>query len=156
MTGEASGEALWAPVATGRKIDQPLAPGRLQGEHTDADHFPVSEFVEEWAPRIGEEGARLQVWASRLIALGALAGSVWVAALGAGEATHNEAIQVAGLLLMAIAVSVLAFGTIVRHRSFKAMSRFLGVRVAFLDSPKLHEASFRRWCQQNGVERFSR
>jgi len=111
--------------------------------------------VEEWAPRIGEEGARLQVWASRLIALGALAGSVWLAALGIGEATHNGILHVVGLLLLVIAVGVLVFGAVVMHRSFKAMSRFLGVRVAFLNSPKLHEASFRRWCQRNGVDRFS-
>lgn len=132
-----------------------LAVARLQRRGPGDDDLSVSAFVEEWAPRIGEEGARLQVWAGRLIVLGGLAGSVWFAALGVGEATHNGILQVVGILLMALAVFVLAFGALVMHRSFKAMSRYLGVKVAFLNSPKLHEASFRHWCQRNGVERVS-
>ena len=139
-----------------RRVDPLLAVGRLQRGRSGDDDLSVSAFVEEWAPRIGEEGARLQVWAGRLIVLGALCGSVWFAALGIGEATHNEILQLVGILLMTLAVLVLAFGALVMHRSFKAMSRYLGVRVAFLNSPKLHEASFRRWCQRNGVERISR
>jgi hypothetical protein len=129
-----------------------LAGPRLQGGLREVDQVSVTEFVEEWAPRIGEQASRLQIWASRFIVFAVLAVSAWILALAVGLATHSVVLHVIGLVLLVTDVCLLALGVVLMHESFKAMSRFLGVKVQFLNAPRLHADAFRRWCQRNGVE----
>jgi len=112
----------------------------------------MSEFVAEWSPRIGEEASRLQVRASRLLLLGGAASAGWIVTQVVGTALRSGAAQGIAVGLLAAAVALFAAGTYVVNRSFREMTRFLGVKVQFLQGPRLHPDSFRHWCEHHGVD----
>ena len=88
----------------------------------------MSEFVGRWAPRIGDKAARMQVWTSRFAALGTL-GSAWILLLGLGFATHDGILRDVAVALMAVDLCFIAMGVIWAHRSRRAMSQHLGIKV---------------------------
>ena len=111
----------------------------------------MSEFVAEWGPRIGEEASRLQVRGTRLLLAGVAAATGWIVAQVLGSDLHSGAVLVAAGLLLLAALGLLAAGTLIMGRSRRSMSAFLGVEVPFMEAPRLHPETFRRWCQHHGV-----
>ncbi|HUO49257.1 MAG TPA: hypothetical protein VMU09_10515 [Acidimicrobiales bacterium] len=112
----------------------------------------MSEFVNEWAPRIGEEASRLQVRGTRLLLLGAASGATWIVTQVLGAALRAASLELVAACLLALAVALLAAGAYVINRSHRSMSLHLGVKVQFLEGPRLHPDTFRRWCQHHGVD----
>ena len=112
----------------------------------------MSEFVAEWAPRIGEEASRLQVRGTRLLLLGVGAASSWMVTQVLAAALAEGALALVALCLLTSAVALIAAGAVILSRSHRSMSHFLGVKVHFLEGPRLHPDTFRRWCQHHGVE----
>jgi hypothetical protein len=117
-----------------------------------ADVSGMSEFVAEWSPRIGEEASRLQVRGTRLLLLGVGTASTWMVIQVLASALREGAMAFAAACLLSCAVALIAAGAVIINRSHRSMSHFLGVKVHFLEGPRLHPDTFRRWCQHHGVE----
>jgi hypothetical protein len=90
------------------------------------------------------------MWASRfLVTAGLLVAPyavIWGLALGRG----NRDLKVGVLLFLGLELALIVVGCVFLHRSWRAMSRHLGVKVRFFNSPTYNETAFDRWKIRNG------
>lgn len=113
---------------------------------------PASPFVEHWAPLVGTEGA--ECYHRALVLLRAMLGALIPGLILSFvyEATGRIVLLVMGLALLAVGVGLLIFALMFLQRSFRAMPEFFGVHVWALNAPSFTAASYRHWCERNGVQ----
>jgi hypothetical protein len=109
------------------------------------------KFMQPWTKRIGPEAARLSPIGVRLMALGGCSVPVWVGVRWLGDRTHSGPVQLVGTILEIADFVVVVAEVIAIRQMYRAMSRFLGLHVTFLNSPTLREADWRRWCERNQI-----
>lgn len=108
------------------------------------------EFVEKWAPRVGEEAASLSVKAARLVGMGGLLVPVWAVLFVVG---HNNIFLLAIASFVAVLdVILLAQGIVLTSRLHRILSERFQTRVWFLNSPSLRDGQFQAWCGRHGVD----
>ena len=107
-------------------------------------------YLAFWAPRIGEEAARLQ-WSNAMYALTAwLVGIVWLAAFVVGGRFHLPLLIVLGAVLVPVSVAGLVMSFVRIRQANRAASRCLGVEIRFrrVPSPPKMPARYEEWCRK--------
>jgi hypothetical protein len=111
----------------------------------------VSAFIEEWTPRIGEEASRLQLRGTRMLLGGGALCAGWIVAQVFGMALHDGLLNAVGVALLVTGAVLIVAGALIVNRSFRSMSRFLGVTVERSNAPRLHDDAFRHWCRAHDL-----
>ena len=112
------------------------------------------KFVGFWAPRIGDEAARLKWKATRLLLAVYLLNFVWIPCVIAGIRANIPALTVVGALVACVQATGVVL-TAYRIRAVnRATSRMLGLRVGAgtgVAPPPRGADAYEAWCRKHGV-----
>lgn len=113
-----------------------------------------TERLNSYSTMIGPRAARLRIDVVRVQSyfVRMMLGVLVVMLLAA--ATHNRILQMAFIVLWALAVVILCIRLRLRHLYLKAISRSMGVRVHRWRDVPLTPNGYERWCAQNGISPY--
>jgi hypothetical protein len=109
------------------------------------------DFVTRWSPRVGEEAAQYQMWASRFLVTAGLLAAPYAVVWGVTLGRSNDDLKVGVLLFLGLELALIVVGCVFLHRSWRAMSRYFGFKVWFFNSPAFNEKAFGRWKIRKGI-----
>lgn len=109
------------------------------------------DFERDWVPRVGEAAARRLARRDNLlllIPLMCVAAAVALAVLDGVQATSSFAFAIVTLV---VAIVVLAIWIRSRILLARDISLWLGVKISWVQLPRMQPSSFDRWCRRRGI-----
>jgi len=91
------------------------------------------------------------MWASRFLVAAGLLVAPYAAAWGLTLGRSNDDLKMGVLVFLGLELALIVVGCVFLHRSWRAMSRYFGVKVWFFNSPTLNEKPFERWKIRKGI-----
>jgi hypothetical protein len=116
-----------------------------------------TEFVSQWAPKIGEDAASLRWRASVLLIRCYLLNFFWIPCVIAGAKIPSTPLLILGVLLAITTVFHLVLAGAKLREANKAAGRLLGLRLGFRHvAPPPREAKhYEDWCRRHGVTPYA-
>ncbi len=109
------------------------------------------DFERDWVPRVGEPAARRLARRDNLlllIPLMCLGVAVALASLNGVQATSSLMFAVATLVVSVIVLLIWLRSRVLLARE---ISQWLGVKVTWVQLPRMQPSSFDKWCRRRGI-----
>lgn len=117
----------------------------------------ADDCVGQWAPKIGEEAARIRWRSSLLLLIAYLSNLVWIPLVIAGLKVHSAAPVAVGIAVAVGGAVLIVVSSLKLRVANKLTSELLGLRVGLghVAPPPREREHYEAWCRKYGVTPFA-
>ena len=117
----------------------------------------ADDFVGQWAPKIGDEAARLRWRGTVLLLRSYLLNFVWIPCVIAGAKIPSTPVLIVGVVVAVTAGVHIVLGGAKLRAANRVPGRLLGLRLGFghVASPPRERNHYEDWCRRNGITPYA-
>ncbi len=117
----------------------------------------AADFVDQWAPKLGEEAARLRWRGTRLLGRSYLLNFVWIPCVIAGAKIPFLPLMIAGILTAVTAGLLIVAGSVKMHQANRVAGQLLGLKIGagHIMAPPREDRNYQKWCVRYGVTPYA-